>query len=59
MFFRIKYISFTQFTEEEGGYIICRLKNTIFVFDQNLNNEYGNFEVDENLLLFFLTFLQI
>ena len=41
------YISFSQFTEEEGGYIICRLKKTIFVFNCNLDNEYGNFEVNE------------
>ena len=41
------YISVSQFTENEGGYIICRLKKTIFVFNSNLNTEYGNFEVGE------------
>ena len=41
------YISVSEFTEDEGGYIICRLKSTIFVFNSNLNNEYGNFEVSE------------
>ena len=41
------YISFFQFTEEEGGYIICRLKKSVFVFNSNLDNEYGNFELNE------------
>ena len=41
------YISVSEFTEDEGGYIICRLKSIIFVFNNNLNNEFGNFEVSE------------
>lgn len=44
----LKYISFTKFTEGEGGYIICRLKNTIFVFNNNLDYKYGNFEINES-----------
>ena len=41
------YISFTQFPENEGGYAICRLKNTIFVYNNNLDNLYGSFEISE------------
>ena len=41
------YISFTQFPENEGGYAICRLKNTIYVFSDNLDNFCGSFEISE------------
>lgn len=43
----LKYFSFTKFTKGEGGYIIFRLKNTIFVFNNNLDYKYGNFEINE------------
>ena len=42
----LDYISFTQSPAEEGGYIFCRLKNYIYMMDQNMNN-LGNFEVNE------------
>ena len=41
------YISFIQFPENEGGYAICRLKNTIFVYNNNLDNLFGSFEISE------------
>ena len=39
------YISFVQFSSDEGGYIFCRLKNYVFVYDESLNS-CGNFEIE-------------
>ena len=38
------YISFAQSSSDEGGYIYCRLKNYIFIYDQSLNS-LGSFEI--------------
>ena len=32
-----KYPSFTQFSEEEGGYVICYILKIIYIFDKNGN----------------------
>ena len=42
----LDYISFTQSPPEEESYIFCRLKNYIFLFDENLNF-LGDFEINE------------
>ena len=46
----LDFISFEQSPSEEGGYIFCRLKNNIFIFDENLDfleklevNEINNY----------------
>ena len=45
----LDYISFIQAPLDEGGYVFCRIKQYIFIFDENLNfdksfelNEIGN-----------------
>ena len=43
----LELISFVQSPSDEGGYIFCRLKNKIFIFDENLINYSINFEVNE------------
>ena len=41
----IDFISFAQSPSEEGGYIFCRLKNYIFIYDESFNS-YGKFEIE-------------
>ena len=45
----LEYISFLQFPSYEGGDILCRLKNHIFIFDENLNNNNITFQISELL----------
>ena len=33
----IKLVEFTQFPLEDGGYVICRLKDYIYIFDKTLD----------------------
>ena len=40
------YIQFAQSPLDEGGYVFCRLKNYIFIFDETLNINYTSFNVD-------------
>ena len=40
-------ISFVQSPSDDGGYIFCRLKTYIFIFDENLNNNNQNFDVSQ------------
>ena len=44
----IYYISFAQSPLDEGGYIYCRLKNFIFIYDESFNS-YGSFEIGQEL----------
>ena len=41
----LKYVAFTQFPLDDGGYIICRLNDYIYVFDETLETYYGNFQI--------------
>ena len=41
-----KYISFAQFPSEEGGYVFCRLKEYIYIFDESLDTCYGSFIIE-------------
>jgi len=41
-----EYISFAQFPSEEGGYIFCRLKEYIYIFDESLDTYYGSFLIE-------------
>ena len=41
----IDYISFAQSPSDEGGYIYCRLKNYIFIYDESFNS-HGKFEIE-------------
>ena len=43
----LEKISFVQSPSDEGGYIFCRLKSYIYIFDENLNNNNKNFEVSQ------------
>ena len=43
-----EYISFAQFPSEEGGYIFCRLKEYIYIFDESLDTCYGSFLIETN-----------
>ena len=40
----IDYISFAQSPSDEGGYIYCRLKNYVFIYDESFKS-YGKFEI--------------
>ena len=42
-----EYISFAQFPLDKGGYVICRVKQNIYVFSDDLNSKYGNFQIEE------------
>ena len=41
------YISFAQFPLDKGGYVICRVKQNIYVFSDDLSSKYGSFQVEE------------
>ena len=41
------YISFAQFPLDEGGYVFCRIKERIFIFNNNLDHLYSNFQISE------------
>ena len=36
----LEFTSFAQFPSEEGGYIFCRLKENIYIFDESLDTCY-------------------
>ena len=40
------YISFAQSPSEEGGYVFCRLKEYIYIFDESLDTCYGSFLIE-------------
>ena len=40
------YISFAQFSLDDGGYVICRLNQYIYILDKDLNS-LVNFEISE------------
>jgi hypothetical protein len=42
-----EYISFAQFPLDKGGYVICRVKQNIYVLSDDLSFKYGNFQVEE------------
>jgi hypothetical protein len=44
----IYYISFAQSPLDQGGYIYCRLKNFIFIYDESFNS-YGSFEIGQEI----------
>ena len=41
------YISFAQFPLDEGGYAFCRIKEMIYIFNNNLDHFYGNFSINQ------------
>ena len=45
----LDYISFSQLSLVEGGYIFARLNNHIFIFDESLTNVLQDLTVDEIL----------
>ena len=44
----LEFTSFAQFPSEEGGYIFCRLKEYIYIFDESLDTCYGSFLIETN-----------
>ena len=42
----LEFTSFAQFPSEEGGYIFCRLKEYIYIFDESLDTCYGSFLIE-------------
>ena len=42
----LEFTSFAQFPSEEGGYIFCRLKEYIYIFDECLDTYYGSFLIE-------------
>ena len=51
----LDYISFAQSQLEEGGYIFCRLQDSIYIFDQTLSTFYGNFSIEFSYSYYVLT----
>ena len=45
--YEIDYISFAQFSSDEGGYVFGRIREKIYYFSQNLENCYGYFNVSD------------
>ena len=43
----LEYISFAQFSLNEGGYILCRIKDYIYIFSKNADILYGSFIISE------------
>ena len=42
----IKFVSISQFPLEEGGYILCRIQNYIYLLSRDANESYGFVYVD-------------
>ena len=43
----LKYVAFVQFPLGDGGYIICRLNNFIYLFDKTLDTYYQTFLISD------------
>ena len=43
----LDYISFAQFPLDEGGHVFCRIKEYIYIYDEDLNNYFGNISIDD------------
>ena len=46
-FGELDYISFAQFSEEEGGYILCRVRDIIFFIKNDALTLLGSIQVEE------------
>ena len=45
--FNIQYISENQFSSEDGGYIICRINEYIYILSEDASFSYGNITISE------------
>ena len=43
----LELIAFAQSPSSEGGYVFCRIKQNIYIFSENLDIFFGEFEVSE------------
>ena len=43
----LDYISFAQLPLDEGGYVFCRIKEYIYIYDEDLNNFFGNIIIND------------
>ena len=56
--YEIDFISFAQFASEDGGYIVGRIRQNIYLFSNNLDDFFGHFTVSniENSIISIIPF---